>query len=104
MQAQRVACQEALAAQDALNASLGSMLEVQDDQYVRMLKGGGAEVEALLRALAQQSDEAKAVCSVQLQRMEDTFLEASLPRACCCSRAICASSIWQSCPLRMMHG
>ena len=79
LQAQRAACAEALGTQDALNASLGSMLEAQDDQYVRMLKGGGAEVEALLRALAQQSEEANAVCSVQLQRMEATFEEVRRP-------------------------
>ena len=90
-----MACAEALAAQDALNASLGSMLEAQDDQYVRMLKGGGAEVEALLRALAQQSEEANAVCSVQLQRMETTFLEAR--PACAHHAAAGVQSGWPRC-------
>ena len=49
------------------------MLRVQDEEYGHMLKAGGAEVDALLRALAQQREEAQAVCSEQLQRLQLSF-------------------------------
>ena len=48
-------------------------LSEQDEEYGRMLKAGGAEVDALLRALAQQREEAQAVCAEQLLRLDQSF-------------------------------
>ena len=49
------------------------LMPVQDEEYGRMLKAGGAEVDALLRALAQQREEAQAVCAEQLLRLDQSF-------------------------------
>ena len=69
---QPLICQRDQQANGNLHPNSGRLHE-QDDEYNRMLKAGGAEVDALLRALAQQREEAQAVCAEQLKRLEASF-------------------------------
>lgn len=75
MQSQQAACDEIIASKDAIVADMRTQLHQKDDEYVRMLKQQGEDVDKLLASMQQQLEELQQAYRDELVQIDEAYMQ-----------------------------
>ena len=77
MLSQQAACDTIIASKDALVATMRAQLREKDDEYVRMLKQQGKDVDMLLLNMGKQLEEMQTAYRDELAQIDDAYMQVS---------------------------
>jgi len=75
MLSQQAACDTIIASKDAIVAAMRSQLHDKDDEYVRMLKQQGEDVDLLLLNMGKQLEEMQTAYRNELAQIDDAYMQ-----------------------------
>ena len=75
MLSQQAACDTIIASKDAIVAAMRSQLHDKDDEYVRMLKQQGEDVDLLLLNMGKQLEEMETAYRNELAQIDDAYMQ-----------------------------
>ena len=75
MLSQQAACDTIIASKDAIVAAMRSQLHDKDDEYVRMLKQQGEDVDLLLLNMGKQLEEMQMAYRNELAQIDDAYMQ-----------------------------
>ena len=81
MQSQQAACDEIIASKDAIVADMRAQLHQKDDEYVRMLKQQGEDVDSLLASMQKQLEDMQEAYRDELTQIDEAYMQVVMPWA-----------------------
>lgn len=75
MQSQQAGCDEIIASKDAIVADMRAQLHQKDDEYVRMLKQQGEDVDSLLASMQKQLEEMQEAYRDELMQIDEAYMQ-----------------------------
>lgn len=76
---QQAACDTIIASKDAIVAAMRAQLHQKDDEYVRMLKQQGEDVDLLLLNMGKQLEEMQTAYRDELAQIDDAYMQVHTP-------------------------
>lgn len=81
MLSQQAACDTIIASKDAIVAAMQGQLHQKDDEYVRMLKQQGEDVDLLLLNMGKQLEEMQTAYRDELAQIDDAYMQVHTARS-----------------------
>ena len=75
MQSQQAACDTIIASKDAIVAAMRAQLHQKDDEYVRMLKQQGEDVDLLLLNMGKHLEEMQTAYRDELAQIDGAYMQ-----------------------------
>ena len=75
MLSQQAACDKIIASKDDIVAAMRAQLHEKDDEYVRMLKQQGEDVDQLLLNMGKQLDEMQTAYRNELAQIDEAYMQ-----------------------------
>ena len=75
MLSQQAACDTIIASKDAIVAAMRGQLHQKDDEYVRMLKQQGEDIDSLLLNMGKQLEEMQTAYRDELSQIDSTYMQ-----------------------------
>lgn len=75
MLSQQAACDKIIASKDEIVAAMRTQLHEKDDEYVRMLKQQGEDVDQLLLNMGKQLDEMQTAYRNELAQIDEAYMQ-----------------------------
>ena len=72
---QQAACDTIIASKDAIVTSVRAQLREKDDEYVRMLKQQGEDIDLLLLNMGKQVEDMQTAYQDQLAQIDDAYMQ-----------------------------